>query len=143
MGEWDEDRRKMERHLKYSSLDHAMHPEDDHRRRKFNPVEIPLRDILAVETEKDYGWMFPSRDTMMKLQVNRVLARSMVRTCRVEEIILNGEQTEEEQRRIVAWHHKQLALDQAEMPGAPLSLDVEEVHCTLMDVLHLSGQRPH
>ena len=100
-------------------------------------------DILAVETEKDYGWMFPSRDTMMTLQVNRGLARSMVRTCRVEEIILNGEQTEEEQRRIVAWHHKQLAVDQAEMPGAPLSLDVEEVHCTLMDVLHLSGQRPH
>ena len=26
-GKWDEDRRKMERHLKYSSLDHAMHLE--------------------------------------------------------------------------------------------------------------------
>ena len=27
--------------------------------------------------------------------------------------------------------------------GAPQSLDVEEVHCTLMDVPHLSGRRPH
>ena len=29
------------------------------------------------------------------------------------------------------------------MPGAPLSLDVEEIHCMLMDVLHLTGQHPH
>ena len=63
-------------------------------------------------------------------------------TCKVEEIILNGDQTEEEQRKIVTWHHQQLALDQAQMPRAPLSLEVEEVHCTLMDVLHLSGQCP-
>ena len=67
----------------------------------------------------------------------------MLRTCDVKEIILNGDQSEEEQQRIVAWHHQLLALDQAQVPGAPLSLDVEEVHCTLMDVLHLSGRRPH
>ena len=54
----------------------------------------------------------------------------MLRNYDVKEIILNGDQSEEEQRMIVAWHHQQLALDQAQMPGAPLSLDVEEVHCT-------------
>ena len=57
----------MERHLKYSSLDHAMIPEDDYYKTKFNPVEIPLMDTLAVDTEKDYGWMFPSPDTIMTL----------------------------------------------------------------------------
>ena len=68
--------------MKYSSLDHAMILEDDYYKMKFNPVEIPLMDILAV-------------DTMMSLQANRGLARSMVRTCKVEEIILNEDQTEE------------------------------------------------
>ena len=48
-----------------------------------------------------------------------------------------------EQREIIDWHHQQLAKDQEDMPGAPLSLDVEEIHCTLMDILHLTGQRPH
>ena len=60
-------------------------------------------------------------------------------TCKVQKIVLNCDQTEQEQQRIVAWHHQQLALDRVEMPGAPF----EEVHCSLMDVLHLSGQRPH
>ena len=82
----------MERHLKYSSLDHAMIPEDDCYKSKFNPVEIPLMDMLALDMEKDYGWLFPYRDTMMSLQANRGLARSMVRTCKGEEIILNGDQ---------------------------------------------------
>ena len=114
----------MERHLKYSSLDHAMIPEKDYYKSKFNPVQVPLMDMLAVDTEKDYGWTFLSRDTMVTLQANRGLARSMLRTCEVKEIILNGDQTEEEQQGIVAWLHQQLALDQAQMPGAPLSLDV-------------------
>ena len=100
-------------------------------------------DILAVDTEWDLGWQFPSRETMMSLQANRGLARTTLRVCKVKEIILNGDQTEDEQRRIINWHHQQLAMDQEHMPGAPLSLDVEEIHCTLMDVLHLTGQRPH
>ena len=58
----------MERCLKYSSLDHAMYPEDDYYKTTFNPLEISLLDILAVDTEKDYGWKFPSRDTMMTLR---------------------------------------------------------------------------
>ena len=41
-----------------------------------NRVEIPLLDILAVETETDFGWKFPSQDTMLTLQANPGLARS-------------------------------------------------------------------
>ena len=101
-----------------------MIPEDDHYKTKFNPVEIPLTDMLAINTARDLGWMLPARDTMMMLQANRGLARSMLRTCNVKEIILNGDQSEEEQQRIVAWHHQQLAQDQGQMPGAFLSLNV-------------------
>ena len=137
---WDSDARKMERHLKYSRLDQVMSPNNQYYKTAFNPVEVPLLDILAVETERDFGWMFLSWDTMMELQANRGLARSMVRACAMREIILN--QTEEEQRKIVVWHHKRMAEDQATMPGSPLSLDVEEVRCMLQDVLELAGL-PH
>ena len=62
---------------------------------------------------------------------------------KVRELILNGEQSDEEQKEIIAWHYRQLAKDQEEMPGAPLSLDVEQVPCTLMDVYDIAGQRAH
>ena len=78
----DEDRRRMERHLKYSSLDHAMDPKEDSYNHKFNRLEVPIMDILAVDTERDHGWKYPSRETMMRLQANRGLARSMLRTSR-------------------------------------------------------------
>ena len=132
----------MERHLKHSSLDRVMDPKEYSYKHKFNPLEVPLMDILAVDTEREFGWQFPSRETMMSLQANRGMARSMLGVCEVREIILNGDQSEEGQREIIDWHHQQLARDQEDLPGAPLSLDMKEIHCTLMDVLHLTGQRP-
>ena len=142
-GRWEEDQVKMERHLQHSRLDKVMFPENKEHQKMFNPVGIPLMDILAVETEKEHGWTYPSRDTMISLQVNRGLSRSMLDTCTVQEIILNGNQSKEEQRDIVRGHYNELRRDQAEMPGSPLSLDVEQVVCTLMDVLDLTGQRDH
>ena len=44
----------------------------------FNPLDVPILDILAVETEKDHGWQYPSKETMMGLQANRGLARAML-----------------------------------------------------------------
>ena len=140
---WEKDRVKMERHLKFSSLDQAMFPEKEPFKRMFNPLDVPILDILAVETERDYGWQYPSKETMMGLQANRGLARAMLRRCEVREIVLNGGQSEEDQKDIINWHYKQLAKDQEQMPGAPLSLDVEQVPCTLMDVFEICGQRRH
>ena len=45
---WEKDRVKMERHLKFSSLDQAMFPEKDQFKRMFNPLDVPILDILAV-----------------------------------------------------------------------------------------------
>ena len=140
---WEKDRVKMERHLKFSSLDQAMFPEKDQFKRMFNPLDVPILDILAVETERDYGWQYPSKETMMGLQANRGLARAMLRRCEVKEIILNGGQSEEDQKDIINWHYRQLEKDQEQMPGSPLSLDVEQVSCTLMDVLEICGQKRH
>ena len=49
----------------------------------------------------------------------------------MKELILNENQSEEEQRALVDWHHQMMAKDQRMLPGAPLSLDVEEVQATL------------
>ena len=68
----------------------------------FNPLEVPIMDILAVDTEREFGWHYQS-------QANRGLARSMLWVYEVREIILNEDQAEDEQRRIIDWHHQQLA----------------------------------
>ena len=118
---WEKDRVKMERHLKFSSLDQAMFPEKDQFKRMFNPLDVPILDILAVETERDYGWQYPSKETVMGLQANRGLARAMLRRCEVREIVLNGGQSEEDQKAIINWHFRQLEKDQEQMPG-PVSV---------------------
>ena len=91
----DEDRRKMERHLRYSSLDRAMNPLKPSYGHMFNPLEVPIMDILAVDVEREFRWQYPSQETMIALQANQGLARSMLRICEVREIILNGDQTED------------------------------------------------
>ena len=120
-----------------------MFPEKEPFGRMYNPLDVPILDILAVETEREFGWQYPSQATMLGLQANRGLARSMLQICDVKELVLNGEQTDEEQKEIISWHYRQLEKDQADMPGAPLSLNVEQVPCTLMDVYDIAGQRAH
>ena len=67
---WDEDRRKMERHLRYSSLDCAMYPEKPSFGHMFNLLEVPILDILAVDSEREFSWQYPSQETLIGLQVN-------------------------------------------------------------------------
>ena len=50
---WDEDRRRMERHLKYSSLNHPMDLRVYSYKHKFNPLEVPLMDILTLSGTLD------------------------------------------------------------------------------------------
>ena len=137
------DQAKMEQHIQYSRLDQAMTPRSEGFRDKFNPVEVPLLDTLAMEAKGDWGWSYPAQQSLLALQANRGLATTMLDRCVIREIILNGDQSEEEQKEIVSWYHDQMARDQKEMPGSPLSLDVEQVTCTLRDVLYLGGQLPH
>ena len=57
--------------------------------------------MLAVEAEKEYGWKNPSQQTIQTYQDYRGLSTSMLRHCKTEEIILNGNQTEKEQKKII------------------------------------------
>ena len=110
---------QMRRHLKHSSLDRALYPRKERDRAKFNPVEVPILDMLAVEGEKKYGWMYPSAETIRTYQDYRGLSTSMLRHCRTEEILLNGNQTEKEQRKIILWYHGRMAEDTQPCPTPP------------------------
>ena len=50
----------MEWHLKGSSLSKAMYLQDKMDNKAFNPLDVPLIDILMVETEKQFRWSDPS-----------------------------------------------------------------------------------
>ena len=65
----------------------------------------------------------------------RGLSIDMLGHCKTKEILLNRNQTEKEQRAIISWYHDRMAEDNTARPNSPLSLDVEQVRCTLKDVL--------
>ena len=67
----------------------------------------------------------------------------MLKKCEVKEIILNSDQSEQQQLDIIAWHHERMEEDSKVFPYTPLSLDMEQVRCTLKDVLRLGGQQSY
>ena len=134
---------QMRRHVQYSSLDRALYPNNGHNGKRFNPVKVPILDMLAVEAEKKFGWNYPSMETIRTYQDYRGLSNDMLDHCMTKDIMLNGDQMEKEQRVIISWYHDGMAEDNTAMPNSPLSLDVEQVCCTLKDVLCLAEQVPY
>ena len=119
-----------------------MYPVDKRDGAHFNPVDVPLLDILAMEADQEYGWKIPSKEVLQEFQDFRGLGARMLKKCEVKEITLNGNQTEEEQLAIFSWYYERMTQDNKIFPYTPLSLDVEQVRCTLKDVLWL-GEDPN
>ena len=46
---------QMRRHIRHSLLDQALYLRNEVDGAKFNPVDVPILDMLAVEAEKEYG----------------------------------------------------------------------------------------
>ena len=139
----DTDAVRMRNHICNSSLEKAMYPVDKRDGSHFNPVDVPILDILAMEADQEYGWKYPSQETLQEFQEFRGLGDRMFKKYEVKEIVLNGNQTEKEEWDIIAWHHKRMAEDSEVFPYTPLSLDVEQVCCTLKDVLRLGSQQSY
>ena len=139
----DSQTNQMRRHIRLSSLDRALYPKDEHNGKRFNLLEVPILDMLAVETEREYGWNYPSAETIRTYQDYIGLSAGMLRHCETKEILLNGNQTEKEQRDIISWYQDRMAEDNTAMPNSPLSLDVKQVRCTLKVVLRLAEQAPY
>ena len=106
----------------------------------FNPLEVPILDILSMETDQKFGWKYPSQETLTKFQEYRGLGYQMLDDCKVREIVLNSTQLKLEQLEIIQWHHDRMKEDNDAFPCSPLSFDIEQVRCTLKDVLWLGGQ---
>ena len=102
-----------------------MYPVDKRDSRHFNPIDVPILDILAMEADQEYGWKYPSKEALQEFKEFRGLSDRMLKKCVVKEIILNGDQSEQEQKDIIAWHHERMAEDNDVFPYTPLSLDVE------------------
>ena len=134
------DSEKMEMHLEYSSLSMAMYSRNEKDGIHFNLLEVPILNILARETEQKFGWKYPSQETLKQFQEYRGLENEMLNQCEVQEIMLKGTQSEEEQLKIIQWHQDRMKEDNDAFPCNPLSFDVEQVRCTLKDVLRLGGQ---
>ena len=98
----------MERHIHHSSLHPALYPKDERDARHFNPLEVPIFDILALDGEKEYGWQYPFKETLQQFQAYRGLGNEMIADCVIKELVLNGTQLEQEQKEIVQWHHARM-----------------------------------
>ena len=66
-----------------------MYPRKEVDRAKFNPVDVPILDMLAAEA-KNYGWKYPSEETIRTYQDYQGLSTSMLSHCKTDEIILNA-----------------------------------------------------
>ena len=64
----DTDAHRMRRHIEKSSLYDAMYPVNKRDGRHFNPIDVPLLDILAMEAEQEYGWKYPSQEALQEFQ---------------------------------------------------------------------------
>ena len=81
---------QMRRHIRHSSLDRALYLRNKVDGAKFNPVDVPILDMLAVEAQKEYGWKYPSEKTIRTYQDYQGLSTSMLSHCKTDEIILNA-----------------------------------------------------
>ena len=74
--------------------------------------------MIAVEAEKEFGWNYPSVETIKTYQDYRGLSTNMLDHCVTKEILLNGDQTEKEQRAIISWYHNRMAKATTAMPNS-------------------------
>ena len=55
---------QMRRQIRHSSLSRAIYPKKERDGKHFNPIKVPILDMLAVEAEKEFGWKYPSVETI-------------------------------------------------------------------------------
>ena len=62
----------------------------------FNPIEVPVLDTMAMKADQEYGWKYPSTETLQNFQAFGCIGDLVLDNCVVKEIILNGTQSEKE-----------------------------------------------
>lgn len=96
------------------------------------PLEVPLLDLLAVDSQRSDAYKVPSLDEIKLFQKNRGLdflshkPVSLAEPIPVKELVV-GVSTDEEILEVWQWFDKQYATDQKIYPSGVISLDVEEI----------------
>ena len=71
----------MECNLRWLSLSKAMYLPKEWDGEAFNHIKVPIMDILAAETEKEFGWSYLSHEMMTNFQANRGMSHDMLKQC--------------------------------------------------------------
>lgn len=111
------------------------------------PLEVPLLDLLSVDSQRSDAYKVPSLDEIKLFQKNRGLdflshkPVSLVEPLLVKELVV-GVSTDEEILEIWQWCDKQRKIDEEIYPAGVISLDVEEIKIRNSDknlILHSIG----
>ena len=77
------DKLNMDMFLKNSSMNKVQLPQDPEDRKLFNPVEVPLLDLLAVDKDRMDSWNIPSKQYITEMQTNRGLSLEILKLVEV------------------------------------------------------------
>ena len=72
------DRLNMDNFLKNSALSEVQTPQELNDRRNFNPIEVPVLDLLAVDRDRADSWNVPTSEYITRMQANRGLSLDML-----------------------------------------------------------------
>ena len=106
--------------------------------RGFLPAGAPLIDFLATTMQRCDDWKYPHREQIEFIQHNRGLTLDILEQVEVREIVA-GVTSESELVETVSWFWDHYSRDQKICPTVVVSMDVEEIQCTLYDVYKMSG----
>ena len=105
----------------------------------FLPAGAPLVDFLAATMQRCDDWKYPHREQIEFIQRNRGLTLDILEQVEVREIIA-GRTSESEIAESISWLWDHYDRDQKICPTGVISMDVEEIQCTLYDVYRMSGR---
>ena len=107
--------------------------------RGFLPAGAPLIDFLATTMQRCDDWKYPHREQIEFIQRNRGLTLDILEQVEVREIIA-GITSESEIAESISWLWGHYYRDKKICPTGVISMDVEEIQCTLYDVYRMSGR---
>ena len=82
------DKVNMDNFLKNSALSEIQTPQEQSDRKSFNPIEIPILDLLAVDRDRADSWNVPTSEYITRMQADRGLSLDMIKLVEVREIIV-------------------------------------------------------
>ena len=136
------DKVNMDNFLKNSALSSIQTPQEESNRKGFNPIVTPILDLMAIDRDRADSWNVPTSEYITRMQADRGLSLDMIARVEVREILV-GVTAPEKLKETIDWMWERYRANQAEMPTAVLSLDVEEIPGHLYDEYRLIGKILH